>query len=1011
MLKNSWAGVIICLLLEGSAMMSRAAAGNISAADSPFIIDVWETGPGEQKLPQSSVISIIQTRDGYLWLGTLNGLVRFDGIRFTVFDVANTPGLDCNQIIHLFEDSRGNLWVGTETAGVLLVDRNGQISNLGLGRGHREQRLVSACEDTHGGVWLRTADGEVVRFRDRTPDRINVTARSVITEKSGPIWLGVDLADPGRQRIEQRLISVAAVSNSPAFAVERELPVDNLDYLLAARDGGFWVLADGRVQKWKNTGRELDWGAYPWNSMHAPVKAACEDQHGNLIVATLGEGVFWYDSTGHATQISTAQGLSHNFILSLCMDHEGDLWVGTDGGGLNRVKRRIFDIAGASSAWTIQSIAEDAQGGLWLGTFGSGLKYFKGGIFQPVGLQQGLSNLYIQSVFVDREQKVLAGAVSPDFRGLFQVSESWTPIPEMFNRSISAMYQDRQGRLWLGTQNGLVCRDGQHWQTFTTRDGLSSDSVRAITDDAEGNLWIGTDGGGLNRFRDGQFTVAGGTNQGSGQTISSLLMDPAGVLWIGTDGVGLARLERGKWTSYSQRDGLTSDSIGYLIEDGLGYLWMGSYAGLLRVPEKALNDFANGLTNSVPCRAFGKSDGLLTSECTQGSQPAACRTGDGKLWFPTTRGLVSLVPADLKINTNVTPVIIESVFVEGRKQNTNSFVPSFQTVTVPPGKERLEIYYTSLNFAAPQSVRFKYRLEGHESGWTDDDHGTRVARFSNLTPGEYRFHVIACNEDGIWNDTGAALSVIVLPPFWRTWWFLGINTAFVIGLLILVVRYLSTQKLQRQLATLRQQEALEKERARIARDLHDQLGANLTQVALLGELAETDRNLPVEVESHARQITQTARETTRSLDEIVWAANPLNDTLEGLITYACKNAQDYLALAGLRYRLEVPTQLPDVGVPPEVRHNVFLAFKEAVNNVVKHARATEAWIRLQLQNRSFTIEIQDNGRGIASPDEKTSRNGLRNMRKRMEDIGGSFSIGPGPEGGTLVRLTVPIKKE
>ncbi len=344
MLKHSWARAIIWLLLVGPPMIVCKAAAEVLVNDSPFIIDVWETGPGEQKLPQSSVISIIQTRDGYIWLGTLNGLVRFDGVRFTVFDVANTPELECNQIIHLFEDNRQNLWVGTETAGVLLVNHSGQIRNLGLGRGHREQRLVSACEDARGGVWLRTAEGELVRFRNGTPDRVNIKARAVITEKSGPIWLGVEWADPQRQKIEERLISVVAVSNSATFAVEREMPVEKLDYLLAAHDGGFWLLADGRVQKWKNAGRELDWGAYPWNSKHAPITSACEDQHGNLIVATLGEGVFWYDSTGHATQISTAQGLSHNFILSLCLDREGDLWVGTDGGGLNRVKRRVFGV-------------------------------------------------------------------------------------------------------------------------------------------------------------------------------------------------------------------------------------------------------------------------------------------------------------------------------------------------------------------------------------------------------------------------------------------------------------------------------------------------------------------------------------------------------------------------------------------------------------------------------------------------------------------------------------------
>jgi len=279
-----------------------------------------------------------------------------------------------------------------------------------------------------------------------------------------------------------------------------------------------------------------------------------------------------------------------------------------------------------------------------------------------------------------------------------------------------------------------------------------------------------------------------------------------------------------------------------------------------------------------------------------------------------------------------------------------------------------------------------------------------------LPPGHYRFHVEASNEDGVWSSPDAAvLDITVQPQFWQTSWFRGAAIVFILAIVAAIVRYVSTQKLHRQVQSLRQREALEQERARIARDLHDQLGANLTQVALLGEMAEADKNAPAEVESHAQQISQTARETTRSLDEIVWAVNPANDTLEGLASYAGKYAQEYFALAGLRCRADLPPQLPAVPIPPEVRHNVFLAFKEAVHNVVKHAQATEARIRLHLEPGKFTLEIEDNGRGLSGVDEKQNRNGLRNMKKRMEDIHGEFSISSGANGEATVRLTVPIK--
>ncbi len=277
-----------------------------------------------------------------------------------------------------------------------------------------------------------------------------------------------------------------------------------------------------------------------------------------------------------------------------------------------------------------------------------------------------------------------------------------------------------------------------------------------------------------------------------------------------------------------------------------------------------------------------------------------------------------------------------------------------------------------------------------------------------LSPGEYQFQVTACNEDGVWSPSAAILRVTVLPPFWRTWWFLGITGAVLLAFVAGSVHYVSTQRLQRQLESLRQKEAIERERARIARDIHDQVGANLTQVSLLGELVETDKHEPSEVEAHGRQISQTALETTRALDEIVWTVNPSNDTLDSLITYICKYAQDYLAVTNLRYRLEVPEQLPDIPILPELRHNVFLAAKEAVNNVVKHAKATAIWLRLRTEPRRFVIEIEDNGRGLAPADAKKGRNGLRNMRKRMEDIGGQFETGPGAQGGTKVTLVAPL---
>jgi len=699
--------------------------------------------------------------------------------------------------------------------------------------------------------------------------------------------------------------------------------------------------------------------------------------------------------------------LSSKSILSLCFDRQGDLWVGTDGRGLNRVRRKVFEVLDESRGSTVQSVCGDGEGGLWIGYFSERIDHWSNGKIEQYGRAQGLVNLGVKSVFVDHEKRLWAGTLLGGLmrleNGRFSADPGWLLAREY---EISALYQDVTNQLWAGTQAGLAEWNGSQW--IMAADSFSGSAVKAILQDRSRMLWIGTQGAGLIESRGGKTTRHGKAQGLPSENIFCLYEDSEGILWVGTS-VGLARLSDGKWTNYSGHFTGVSGNVSYLLEDELGYLWMGSSVGLLRARKSDLEAFAAGKSSSVPVRAYGQADGLPTRVCSQGSQPEACRTGNGQLWFPTISGLVAVDPRQLKPNTNPPPVLIESVWVDGKSEGQDSLrSPLPKAVVIPAAKESLEIHYTGINLPASDLGLFQYRLKPHEKDWTTAEPQRRYARYSKLPHGHYLFEVKACNEDGLWNETPAMLAVTVLPPFWQTWWFLSLASFFLLAGIVGSVHYVSTQKLQRQVAALRQQELLEKERARIARDLHDQLGANLTQVALLGELAETDKDLPAEVEAHAKQISLTARETTRALDEIVWTVNPSNDTLDGLINYVCKYAQEYLALAGLRYRLEVPAQLPPIPIPPELRHNIFLAAKEAVNNVVKHSGASSAWLRLRLEPDRFTLEVEDNGRGLPAGADQKGRNGLSTMRKRLEELGGIFTLGPGHERGTLVSLTAPL---
>jgi ligand-binding sensor domain-containing protein/signal transduction histidine kinase len=976
----------------------------LAAAGPRFHVDSLGTHDG---LTANEVVAMIQTRDGYLWMGTLNGLVRFDGVAFKVFDEHNTPGLTSGRVVFLFEDSKTNLWIGTDSAGALL-DQDGRITDLGFGKGGREGPLRSACEDATGAVWLRTDDGQLRRYHDATlsPPWPIGPLHTVITEKSGLLWLDTAQGLLG--------IDPAAARDALPLPYTQFSAMNRVDFLLASRTGGYWRLGrDGAgdvVEKW--TGDKLDRKPvpYPWPA-GTDITAACEDREGNLIVGTKGAGVWWFDAAGNAARISQKDGLSGNFVLSLLMDTSDCLWVGLDSGGLNRVQRQLFHPLEAWTGPTVQSVCQDFSGRLLFTSPKDGIDYFQNDTLQQAPSSPGdLSLFNPRALLADGRGNIWAatfgGGLFCRTNGLFEPA----PGSDVMDPRVSALHQDRAGRIWAGTQHGLACWDGRAWRVFTTRDGLSADIVRAIADDAQGNLWIGTEGGGLNRLKEGKFSSFQKSNLFPSDNISALYADRAGVLWIGTFGNGLIRFESNRWANYTTDDGLNGNGVAYIIEDDLGCLWIGSNAGLMRVKKSDLNDFAAGKLDFIPCHCYGERDGLPSSECTLGSQPAACRAADGSFWFPTIKGLVSIDPSQILSRTNSFPVLIESVLTEGQEQAANGpHGRPPQSVAVPAGKELLEIRYTGLNLDDPQQVRFRYRMDGYESKWTDAGK-RRAAQYSKLPPGAYHFLISARNEDGPWNSAAASLAFTVLPAFWQMWWFRAAIIALLLGVISAFVYFISTQKLQRQLGDLRQQQALEKDRARIARDIHDQVGASLTQLSLLGEMAESDKNNPAEVAACAAQITQTARETARALDEIVWTVNPSNDTLEGLISYICKHAQEYLALAGLRYRLEAPSQLPATDISPEARHNIFLAAKESVTNIVKHAHATEACIRLLLEPRSITLEIQDNGRGPAghTGPAAQSRSGLRNMRKRMEDIGGKFEIRPATGGGTLIRLTAPI---
>ena len=450
-----------------------------------------------------------------------------------------------------------------------------------------------------------------------------------------------------------------------------------------------------------------------------------------------------------------------------------------------------------------------------------------------------------------------------------------------------ALYQSKAGELWVGTTVGLQRYANGKLTLVAGKQELNVPDVRTIAESSDGTLWFGMSGGGLAFLKQGtlrQFRKHDGL---SSDLVHCLYADAEGMLWIGTADNGLCRLKKGKFSTISKSEGLPSSAIVQIVDDRIGNLWLGSEHGILRVSKAELDRCADGLEPTIHCLSYGTAEGLASQSCPGGFQPGACRASDGRLWFPTTRGIAIVDPTDVTTNPAPPPVVIEEFIVDGK-------AVARLGAQIPPGEHRFELRYTGLSFAAPDRVCFKYRLDGLESDWVDA--GTRrVAQYSYLKPAQYSFHVIACNNDEVWNQTGASLDFTVQPHFWQTWWFLAAAMAGGVGMVGGGVSMVAQRRQRRKLQQLEKQQAVEKERARIARDIHDDLGASLTRIAMLSQTMRKNLEGNSQEASAAERVSSIARELTRAMDEIVWAVNPRHDTLDSLATYLGGFAQDILA--------------------------------------------------------------------------------------------------------------------
>jgi signal transduction histidine kinase/ligand-binding sensor domain-containing protein len=690
-------------------------------------------------------------------------------------------------------------------------------------------------------------------------------------------------------------------------------------------------------------------------------------------------------------------------INELLEDKEGNVWIASHVNGLIRVRQARVDRIDTNQGQrerAVSALIEDHAGDWWIANI-------RGGVNRWQPEQSGHSehfNLSYQraaaALFEDRALRLWAatrdGSVFCLSEGVFKPQFSATQVPS----KVRSITQDADGTLWFGGSKGLISYTGETVRRMGKADGVGDLDFTILQPFPGGGILAGTSAGVMLLGDARGFHTIASPEILQHQWVSGILSISATETWVSTLGGGLYLWDGQQWYRFDAKDGLPDSRLTCVLDDGKGYIWMGSLGGIIRAERKELLAHLRAPNAAVQWLRLDHTDGLPSRECVGGFQPAGWRAKDGLLWFPTGSGIARVRPSLVSPSGVPPPVYLKRVTANGVLHADGTGL-----VQTDPGRARLEFHFVGLSLSAPEKITYRARLAGLDDSWRE--FGTqRVASFEAVPPGKYTFEVMAVNGDGLSSLIPARIKVVIDPHFWESEWFYLSVGALVLSTAMGTGWLAARMRMKTRIQALKVQHAREGERSRIARDLHDDLGASLTEISILAALAAEDaEKSPLKIPLD--QLSLKAKQVVGNLDEIVWAVNPREDTLHSLIDYLAAFAREFLDIARIPLRLDIIRNIPELPLATTQRHSVFLAAREALNNIVKHAGATEVTLRFTLTEELLEIRIVDNGCGF-EPDEALAGNGVGNLKQRMQEAGGDCRIETYRARGTTVFLTLPL---